>query len=134
MAWIAITLALLWLMCIWTGLLLGLRTRRPKTGLLLGTVLGPVGCAIMALGSLMALASVRMPRLPADPDVTRVMRTVDQPLVHQWCTLHNCHQDDPLHDYQYPACEQHQRPSTAEEDIRILDILHAYRIHGTMPS
>lgn len=33
----------------------------------------------------------------------------------QWCTLHNRHQDDPEHDYQYPACESYMREATHEE-------------------
>lgn len=34
----------------------------------------------------------------------------------QWCLLHNCHQDDPNHDYSYPECERHLREATEGEE------------------
>lgn len=33
----------------------------------------------------------------------------------QWCKLHDKHQDDPLHRYDYWACERHMREATHDE-------------------
>ena len=34
----------------------------------------------------------------------------------QWCLIHDCHQDDPAHDYRYEVCEGHHRDATAAEN------------------
>lgn len=42
-------------------------------------------------------------------------------LCRQWCNLHDCHFDDPEHDYQYPDCESGvTRESTPEEDAAVI--------------
>jgi hypothetical protein len=37
----------------------------------------------------------------------------------QWCLIHNCHQDDPRHPYEYPTCEHHLRPATPAEEAAL---------------
>ena len=62
-----------------------------------------------------------------DPPVTGV-NTVDASsnraaIASQWCQFHNCHQDDPRHEYIYEVCEGRLRPSTREEDDAVLVLL-----------
>ena len=41
-------------------------------------------------------------------------------MARQWCLLHDCHQDDPRHAYNYYECEANLRPSRWLEDLRLI--------------
>lgn len=49
----------------------------------------------------------------------------DGSIARQWCTLHDCHQDDPEHSYDYWACTL--RGSSAVEDALVLQVINARR-------
>lgn len=36
----------------------------------------------------------------------------------QWCLVHDCHQDDPAHDYSYEVCEGHHREARICYNVR----------------